>query len=475
MTDVFSLNNSYLSLPGHMWSKVDPSPLESLQWVLYNSELARDIGIAEKPSQELLEILGGNEKVKDGAYIAQAYAGHQFGHFTILGDGRALLIGEHLTPDNKRIDIQLKGSGPTKYSRRGDGRATLYSMLREYIISEAIHYLGIPTTRSLAVVESSTPIYRETPQKSGVLTRLASSHIRVGTYEYVRQYGKKEDLVQLIDYVIDRHYPSLSGRPDRIVGLLKMVMLRQIDLIVAWTRVGFIHGVMNTDNMSIAGETIDYGPCAFMNTYDPATVFSSIDHQGRYAFGNQPSIGHWNLSIFASTLMVAMSGDKDDIINRLQSILDEYPALFKQKYYQMMLEKIGLKDDTKANRELIDEFLEKMYKLKLDYNFSFYRLTYETDKLAPLLKEWLTEWRSRFKSEKTFAEAQQRMKKVNPVIVARNHWIEEVLSEAIIGNMEPMHHALQALKSPYSLDNRAMEKQRVPELYDQTYQTFCGT
>ena len=301
----WNFDNSYLSLPSDFFLETKPSPISQPELVLYNESLAAELGLSEldKEQEYLLSVLSGNYMPKGSVPISQAYGGHQFGHFNVLGDGRAILLGEIVSPIDERFDIQLKGSGRTPYSRRGDGRATLYSMLREYLISEAMAGLGIRTTRSLAVVRSADTVYRQTEQLTGVLTRIAESHIRVGTFELAARIGKPEAVKELLDYTINRHYPETLETTNPVLSFLREVIQSQIRLVNSWLRIGFIHGVMNTDNMSIAGETIDYGPCAFMNKYDPKTVFSSIDEQGRYSYENQSNITKWNLMRFAETFL----------------------------------------------------------------------------------------------------------------------------------------------------------------------------
>jgi len=296
----WNIKNSYIGLPPRLYSKQLPEKSPKPKITYYNRNLALELGLESLTEVEVLDYFSGNRMPKGTTPISQAYAGHQFGHFTMLGDGRAILIGEQITPKNKRFDIQLKGAGKTPYSRLGDGRATLSSVLREYLISEAMYHLGIPTTRSLAVIQTGQKIYRERIHEGGLLTRVSSSHIRCGTFEFVKNFCSKDDLDIFVKYVIDRHYTQIANSKNSILDLFELVMNKQIDLIINWMRVGFIHGVMNTDNMSISGETIDYGPCAFMNTYNPNTVFSSIDKNKRYSFGSQPKITHWNLTIFAT-------------------------------------------------------------------------------------------------------------------------------------------------------------------------------
>jgi uncharacterized protein YdiU (UPF0061 family) len=326
----WQIENTYAKLPAAFFTLQQPVPVAKPAIVFFNERLANDLGLGflNEEEENIAGYFSGN-KIPEGAQpLAQAYAGHQFGHFTMLGDGRAILLGEQIDPRGKRFDIQLKGSGQTPYSRRGDGRATLYSMLREYLISESMYHLGIPTTRSLSVVSTGEKVYREEVHNGAVLTRTANSHIRVGTFEYARRFCSAEDLRALTNYTIQRHYPEITDTDNPALELLKAVMHKQIDLMVNWMRVGFIHGVMNTDNMSIAGETIDYGPCAFMNAYNPRTVFSSIDTRGRYAFGNQPYIAQWNLTVFASALLPIISENQQKAVDLVKEVIEG----FKEKF-----------------------------------------------------------------------------------------------------------------------------------------------
>ena len=313
----WNFENSYTRLPGIFFTRINPTPVSSPKLVVFNGPLAETLGldIDVLKGSEGVEVFAGNKIPKGSLPIAQAYAGHQFGHFTMLGDGRAILLGEQITPEGMRLDVQLKGSGETPYSRGGDGRAALDPMLREYIISEAMHALNIPSTRSLAVVTTGETVVRETDLQGAILTRVAKSHLRVGTFEYVSQWGSDDELKDLADYTLLRHFPYLEGDADRYMGLLKAVIERQAELIAQWQLVGFVHGVMNTDNMALSGETIDYGPCAFMDAYDPNTVFSSIDTYGRYAFGRQPDIAAWNLARFAETLLPLLHDNEKKAID----------------------------------------------------------------------------------------------------------------------------------------------------------------
>ncbi len=459
---MFNFDNSYTTLPEHLFTSLDPIPVISPDINLVNETLAKELGIN---TDSFLQHLSGNETPAGSAPIAQAYAGHQFGHLNILGDGRAILLGEHLTADGKRFDIQLKGSGRTPYSRGGDGRATLYSMLREYVISEAMANLGIPTTRSLAVLTTGEKVYRETPQDGAILTRIASSHIRVGTFVYVALKSSKDELKEFADYVISRHYPEITEHSNQYVSLLSKVMDNQIDLVVNWMRVGFIHGVMNTDNVSISGETIDYGPCAFMDHYDPQTVFSSIDRFGRYSFENQEGIAGWNLTRFAETLIPIVHDEDEIALNLVNEILDTYNEKFKEKYDAMMAAKIGITNPTVYDTELVSELLNTMKENKLDYTETFRNLPsseiYE-------LELWKDKWRERNVDL-------DLMNRTNPVVIPRNHIVEEALTEASEQNNQlPLQKLLDVLKNPYS-ESASDYFTRAPETVDACYKTYCGT
>ena len=478
----WQLENSYTALPATMYSTQQPVPVAHPSLVYFNENLANELGIGflSEDREKVVGYLSGNE-IPDGAQpLAQAYAGHQFGHFTMLGDGRAVLLGEQVDPQGRRVDIQLKGSGQTPYSRRGDGRATLYSMLREYLISEAMHHLNISTTRSLAVIATGEQVFRGDMQDGGVLTRTAASHIRVGTFEYARNFGSKEDLQALADYTIKRHYPALSAAENPALELLKSVMDRQIALIVDWMRVGFIHGVMNTDNMSIAGETIDYGPCAFMNAYNPATVFSSIDHQGRYAFGNQSPIAHWNLTVFANALLPLIAHDQEEAVALAQEVLEGFKAKFSERWYAMMFGKLGLVSSEVQEKALVDELLSLMETHKADYTQVFLALTLDKAPDEPFFSseefdKWLQRWNEIIQQNGGKAAAQELMHQYNPKVIPRNHWVENVLVAAVEGNRKPFQQLLDILSVPYGKQSDKLQFQQVPQDFDDRYQTFCGT
>ena len=406
----FRLDNSYLQLPNVFYKEVALHHVKSPAIVIFNRTLAENLGLQpDELKNEGAAILAGDALPMNAAKIAQSYAGHQFGHFTMLGDGRALLIGEHVTEDGKRFDIQLKGSGRTPYSRGGDGRAALGPMLREFIISEAMYALGIPTTRSLAVTSTGEITLRETALEGAVLTRVASSHLRVGTFQYAASFCHIEDLSILTDYAINRHYPELLSAPNRPLALLEKVMDQQAALIAKWQSVGFIHGVMNTDNMTISGETIDYGPCAFMDTFDPETVFSSIDTHGRYAYGNQPAIAAWNIARFAESLLQIIHEDPDEAIQLAQELIERFPSLYEAYYFSEMREKLGLLTTAPDDEALILQLLQLMARFEADYTNTFRALADNqrpntTLFESPEFKAWEQEWLNRIKEQGTTLE-----------------------------------------------------------------------
>lgn len=478
----WQLENSYANLPKVFFSLQKPAPVTKPAVVCFNERLANDLGLGflNHEKEKIVDYFSGN-KIPDGAKpLAQAYAGHQFGHFTMLGDGRAILLGEQIDPTGKRFDIQLKGSGQTPYSRRGDGRATLYSMLREYLISESMYHLGIPTTGSLCVVSSGEKVIRNEVQNGAVLTRTAESHIRVGTFEYARNFCSKENLQALTTYTIQRHYPEIADANNPALELLKAVMHKQINLIIDWMRVGFIHGVMNTDNMSIAGETIDYGPCAFMNAYNPKTAFSSIDTHGRYAFGNQPYIAQWNLTTFANTLLPVISENEEKSIELALKIIDEFQQKFSKKWYVMMFGKLGILHPKEKDKELVDELLSLMETNKLDYTQVFLVLQQDKEPDALLAKPeefrtWKQKWKNTYLRDERKEPNIELMNKLNPKVIPRNHWVENALDSAVEGNLTPFNQLLDILSKPYDDHSDTLQFQRMPEDFDTHYQTFCGT
>lgn len=477
-------DNSYVSLPEMMLSRFTPVPVQLAKLVIFNHTLSKKLGLDFSALTEefIASMFSGNLLPQGSEPIAQAYAGHQFGHFTILGDGRAILIGEHLTPDNKRVDIQFKGSGRTPYARGADGRAALGPMLREYIISEAMHALGIPTTRSLAVVTTGEKVIRETPLPGAILTRVAASHIRVGTFQYAAMRGDVKTLKAFVDYTIDRHHPKIKDTDNPTLALLKIVMEKQAELITNWMRVGFIHGVMNTDNMTISGETIDYGPCAFMDTYNPETVFSSIDYHGRYAYANQPSIAHWNLLRFAETLLPLIHNKQDKAIEIAGETINSFSVVYKKHWLKMMRKKLGLFGEEKGDETLIATLLSWMHKNKADYTNTFCSLIKEDALKNKLFQgstflNWHQQWQTRLTQNKKPIELSLNlMRTTNPLIIPRNHKVEEALDAASInGDLVPMYNLLEVLKNPYDDRSEITAYQSPPAPSEHVYQTFCGT
>ena len=477
-------DNSYARLPEMMLSRLAPMPVKTPKLIILNHTLSNDLGLdfSTLTDEHIASIFAGNLLPQGSESIAQAYAGHQFGYFTMLGDGRAIIMGEHLTPDNKRVDIQFKGSGRTPYARGADGKAALGPMLREYIISEAMCALGIPTTRSLAVVATGENVIRETSLPGAILTRVAKSHIRVGTFQYIAMRGDVKTLKDFVAYTIDRHHPKIKDTGNSTLALLKIVMEKQIELITNWMRVGFIHGVMNTDNMAISGETIDYGPCAFMDTYNTETVFSSIDHHGRYAYGNQPSIAQWNLLRFAETLLPLIHDKQDKAIEIAKKTINSFSAVYKKHWIEMMRKKLGLFGEENGDETLITDLLLWMQQNKADFTNTFCSLMKEgvpKDKLFQdsIFLNWYHRWQTRLTQNKKPIELSLRlMRATNPLIIPRNHKVEEALDAASInGDLIPMYNLLKFLKKPYDNQSAIPTYQSPPAPSEHVYQTFCGT
>ncbi|TWD94595.1 uncharacterized protein YdiU (UPF0061 family) [Neobacillus bataviensis] len=480
----WNFDNSYSHLPESFFTRQNPGPVNSPKLVIFNEPLAKELGleISVLQSEEGSAVLAGNEIPEGAEPLAQAYAGHQFGHFTMLGDGRAVLIGEQITPKGERVDIQLKGSGRTPYSRGGDGRASLGPMLREYIISEAMHALGIPTTRSLAVVTTGETIIRETLLPGAILTRVAASHIRVGTFQYAAGRGEIDDLRALADYTIKRHYPNTKDNEYKYLSLLQEVIKRQAALIAKWQLVGFIHGVMNTDNMTISGETIDYGPCAFMDQYDPSTVFSSIDREGRYAYANQPYIGGWNLARFAETLLPLLHENQEQAVQLAQETISGFTKLYQTNWLTGMRAKLGIFNEEEQDESLFEELLNLMHKYQADYTNTFRSLTfaqYNDNELFGKTEflQWKERWHARLGRQKeTEEESNQLMQNSNPAVIPRNHRVEEALEAAVTqGDYSVMNKLLQILSNPYVHNPGQEEYCTLPEPSPRPYQTFCGT
>jgi uncharacterized protein YdiU (UPF0061 family) len=479
---LFNLEFSYLTLPENFYSLIHPSPAGSSEMVLLNAGLLKALSIPSDNPARLLAVLSGNEVLQNTTPFAQAYAGHQFGHFTMLGDGRAILLGEHMAADAKRYDLQLKGSGQTPYSRSGDGRATLKSMLREYLMSEAMYHLKIPTSRSLAVVKTAWPVYRESKNLGAVLTRVMKSHIRIGTFEYASYFGTTEDLQALTDYSIQRLFPEMGQDENPALSLLKKVMDLQMGLVVNWMRVGFVHGVMNTDNVAISGETFDYGPCAFMNAYHPETVFSSIDAHGRYAFANQANVIKWNLARLAEALLPLLHSNAEKALDLAQQAIESFDALWHERYYASMLNKLGIENKTPEDYALVDEFLDLLKIHKIDYTSAFFALSGDLDSADnPLnnmvLKSWIDKWQARIsKNTKGLHTAKDLIKENNPVFIPRNHLVEEALDAAVAGNLSLLEEMLSILARPYDYQANYEQYLAPPAAdFDQDYQTFCGT
>ena len=487
----WNFHNSYKDLPKSFYSNISLNPVRNPELVILNKPLAKSLNLnaEELKSKEGIEILAGNKKVEGGTYIAQAYSGHQFGHFTMLGDGRAVLIGEqnidapiNITGESyEKFDIQLKGSGRTPYSRGGDGRAVLGPMLREYIISEAMYNLGIPTTRSLAVVKTGEKVYREYVKEGAILTRVASSHLRFGTFEYAANYLGKESVKELADYAIDRHYPYVKSDENKYLSFLKEVIKAHAKLVSKWLCVGFIHGVMNTDNMTISGETIDYGPCAFMNEYDPDTVFSSIDVQGRYAYKNQPNMASWNICRFAETLLPLINEDMDIAVDLAQKAIFEFQELHFKYWFDQMRSKLGLFTEEPMDKAIIEDLLSMMEKYKEDYTNTFVSLTYRKNMSSGMFATaefttWHKNWQERLeRQEESIDEAYNLMKKSNPVVIPRNHRVEEALKAADSGDLTVMEKLLSILSNPYEYKKEMDEYTELAEPSDLPYRTYCGT
>jgi serine/tyrosine/threonine adenylyltransferase len=479
----WNFDNSYSRLPETFFTSQNPTSVRSPKIAVFNEQLAASLGLNVETlqSEDGAAVFGGNH-IPDGASpLAQAYAGHQFGHFTMLGDGRAVLLGEQITPTGERFDLQLKGSGRTPYSRGGDGRAALGPMLREYIISEAMHGLGIPTTRSLAVVTTGEEIARESYLPGAILTRVAASHLRVGTFQYAARWGSEEELRQLADYAIKRHYPEIEDDENKYLTFLQEVIKRQAMLITKWQLVGFIHGVMNTDNMTISGETIDYGPCAFMDTFDPATVFSSIDREGRYAYGNQPNIGVWNLARLAEALLPLLHENQEEAVTLAQDQLSDFAQLFESNWLEGMRAKLGLFNEEEEDKPLIKDLLDMMQKHRADYTNTFRALTIDKPEDTNLygtteFTEWQKRWEERLgRQQESMDASKMLMRNSNPAVIPRNHRVEEALEAANNGDYSVMERLLEALSNPYSHTPNQEDYTTLPAPSPRPYRTFCGT
>jgi uncharacterized protein YdiU (UPF0061 family) len=478
----WNLDNSYANLPKTFFSRQSPTPVRSPKLIILNRPLATSLGlnIESLQSNDGIAVFAGNQIPEDGLPIAQAYAGHQFGYFNMLGDGRAILLGEQITPIGERFDIQLKGSGRTSYSRGGDGRAAVGPMLREYIISEAMHALGIPTTRSLAVVTTGESVIREELLPGAILTRVAASHIRVATFQYAAKWGSLEELKALADYTLERHFSEDDAAENKYLFLLQEVIKLQASLIAKWQLVGFIHGVMNTDNMAISGETIDYGPCAFMDTYDPETVFSSIDREGRYAYGNQPPIAQWNLARFAETLLPLLNDDHEKSVKIAQDALSDFAELYHNNWMTGMRAKLGIFNEEPEDESLIEVLLNLMHKYDADYTNTFTALTF--NKLSDIdmfdskqFSQWHELWQARLgRQQESKDSSRELMKNSNPAIIPRNHRVEEALEAAGKGDYSVMEKLLNVLSNPFEHSPEQDDYAKLPPK-GTCYRTFCGT
>lgn len=477
------LENSYTELPDLFFTKQSPTPVHKPEIVIFNQKLADQVGLnfSQRSKEEMAKLLSGNLVPEGIEPFAQAYAGHQFGNFTMLGDGRALMLGEYLTPSGQRLDLQFKGSGRTPYSRGGDGRAALGPMLREYIISEAMHYLCIATTRSLAVVATGETVYREKELPGAILTRIASSHIRVGTFEFASLHEDKSITQALLDYLIHRHFPEIKEMNNQPLALLEAMIAQQAELITQWMRVGFIHGVMNTDNMALSGETIDYGPCAFMDSFDPATVFSSIDRNGRYSYSNQPYIAQWNLARLAESLIPLIHHEREEAIGMAENVLKSFEEVYKRKWLAMMRAKLGLHEEKKEDEKLVTELLDWMHQNSMDYTNTFRdfckpELPMEEAYKSENFQNWYNRWQLRLKTEEQGLNSSLAlMRSVNPAVIPRNHKVEEALQAGEEGELNPLQNLLKAIENPYEDGDHNSDYLAPPRSSEKVLQTFCGT
>lgn len=482
----FQFDNSYARLPEAFHIRTDPTPVARPRMIRVNRELAEELGADpdQLESAEGLDILSGRRIAAGSEPLAMAYAGHQFGGFVPqLGDGRALLLGEVIARDGVRRDIQLKGSGPTPFSRRGDGRSALGPVLREYIVSEAMHALGVPTTRALAAVATGEQVFRETALPGGVFTRVARSHIRVGTFEWFAARQDHEHLRVLADYVIDRHYPEARDSENRFRALLDGVIARQARLVAQWMSLGFIHGVMNTDNMNISGETIDFGPCAFMDAYHPRKKFSSIDHQGRYCFTNQGPIAHWNLVRLAESLLPLLAEKQEDAIDVAEESLERYADIHQAALHECFPAKIGIPEGTGADWEFAQSLLTAMADGQADFTLVFRSLpdALATGDDAPVtalftdptaMSDWLRRWRNRLPDPE---RAIRLMRARNPVFIPRNHRVEAAIAAGYAGDFKPFHRLVEILRHPFTEQPDAAEYEQPPQPEEVVRATFCGT
>jgi len=481
-------SNTYVHLDNRFYEKSNPTPVQDPRLLLWNPALADQLKISSEEQKDhhyLAQIFSGNKILSGSEPIATAYAGHQFGNFNPqLGDGRAHLLGEVIDQQGVRWDLQLKGSGPTPYSRGGDGRCGIGPAVREFIMSEAMMYLAVPTTQCLAVVATGESVYRKTAVPGAVVTRVASSHLRVGTFQFFAARGDKEAVKMLCDYAIEKHYPELlNEKEDKYVALVDKVIEKQIQLIVEWMRVGFIHGVMNTDNTAISGDTIDFGPCAMMSAYNPKTVYSSIDHRGRYAFGNQPDIASWNMARFAECMLLLIDEGDTQTTERLETLVGNFITRFKREYLSMMARKFGLESVVEGDEAFISSLLEQFTAQELDYTITFDLMTKSltsdsiTNNVKKGLGPYFESWRKRIdEQEAPLEDIQKLMREQNPVVIPRNHHIEAVIQECeATGDIAMAEEILSVIRNPYTEMPNTSKYQDAPDDGDQQYQTFCGT
>ncbi len=467
MYNQWNFENSYLNLPKIFYSQTNPDKFPNLKVILKNENLIQKLNLNNNFFDKLII---NSIKNDQNNFFSQAYAGHQFGQFTILGDGRATLLGEHLNSKKERYDIQLKGSGKTPYSRNGDGKGTLKSMVREYIISEAMNNFNISTTRSLALLKTGEKILRNSFEEGGILVRVAKSHIRVGTLQFAMISNKKDNVEKLLEYSIQRLYPELINEKEKYLKFFEKVTENQINLILEWQRVGFIHGVMNTDNMLLSGETLDYGPCAYLDEYNPNKVFSSIDRNGRYSFSNQPRIAMWNLARLAETFLHLIDKDQKIAIKKIEHILNKHENKYKNLWLSMMKDKIDINQNHEKDIELIKELLDLMHVYKLDYTNTFIDIQKNNlDKYSSMKN-----WHSKLQDRKKINKKSNIKKNINPSIIPRNHIIESLLNDLDIENLKNIKTFIKYLEKPYS-DNIPEKYTKAPEVEERVHQTFCGT
>lgn len=485
-----NFSNSYVDLPAHFYELIDPTPVKAPQLIAFNRQLAKELGLEldDKSDAELAQIFSGNQLLQGSQPLSMAYAAHQFGNFVPkLGDGRAILLGEVIDQQGQRRDVQLKGAGRTPFSRRGDGRSALGPVLREYIVSEAMYHLGVAATRALCAVTSGERVQRETGQPGGIFTRVAASHIRIGTFQYFAAREDHEALRVLADYVIDRHYPEIKGTENQYLALLEGVAERQMQLVAKWLSIGFIHGVMNTDNMTVSGETIDFGPCAFMDEYHPLKVFSSIDANGRYAYNRQPGIAQWNIARLAECLLPLLHSDLDQAAELANGVLAGFSERFPKLWLSAFRAKLGLSEEREGDMELMQNLLAQMQASSTDFTITFRSLcdAAEGNKEAfrslfidlNAVDEWLAQWQIRAEEEGTDGMSRAaQMRRINPALIVRNHRIEELIAAAVEDNdFEPFHEMLKAIENPFEeLPEFAIYRQ-APFAHERVLRTFCGT